>query len=466
MIVTSTGNYTGDLTSRQGSTTTVQRGGVINSNNIDLSGALNSSGTVTVNSLTVNNNSATITNSGSFTFANSWNQNNTIIVTNTACGNMVFSNGINIGSSAQFLNSGNLTFSSSINFNSGTIDNSGRLTIMGAINSSGRFYNRNKAVLRGGSNNMNSDSIINLGYFTVTGDMTSGIGYRNEGLFTVNGNLTINSNTFRINGSNAQLRVNNTLGNNGTINGNGSVYVSGINNNGTLSGTSPSQLLTINRTNASIGGTKTNVNFNTAQTGYDTATYVAAAATPAGACTILAQQLTSLQAVYETGQVQLNWLAYAAANVKSFTIEYSQDGVNYSKAGQVTVADDNVVTQYQYTHYTNLTGTLYYRIRETDLNGAVYYSNLVTVKIGASFVTQVFPNPFTNSLQVNLLLQKAGTIQVQLFDAGGRMLRKVEKQGQAGVNAIVVSDLQTLLPGVYMARVTAGDQVVFQKLVK
>jgi hypothetical protein len=285
-------------------------------------------------------------------------------------------------------------------------------------------------------------------------------------LFTVNSNLTINSNTFRINGTNAQLRVNGTLGNNGTINGNGSVYVNGINNNGTLSGTSAVALLTINKTAGAVGGTKTNVNFNTAQAGFDTATYVAAAATPASTCTVLAEQLSSLQAVYETGEVQLNWLAYAAANVKSFTIEYSQDGVNFSKAGQVTIADNNIASQYQYTHYTNLTGTLYYRIRETDVNGAVFYSNLVTVKIGANFVTQVFPNPFTNSLQVNLLLQKAGTIQVQLFDAGGRMLRKVEKQGQAGVNAIVVGDLHTLLPGVYMARISAGDQTIFQKLVK
>jgi len=465
MVVTSTGNYTGNITSRNGSTVIVQKGGTVSSNTIDLSGALNNAGTVSVSSLTVSNNSATITNSGSFTFTNSWNQNNTVVVTNTSCGSMVFSNAINIGSNAQFINSGNLTFSSSMNFNSGTIDNSGRLTVGGDINSSGRFYNRYKAVLNGGNNNMNSDSVINLGYFTVTNNMTSGIGFRNEGLYTVGANFTINNNVFVVNNSNAQLRVNGQLGNNGTVRGNGSVYVNTISNNGTLSGNNASQLLTINKTNASVSGTKTNVNFNTSQTGYDTATYVAAAATTSS-CTVLAQQLSSLQAVYQTGQVQLNWLVYAAANVQSFVIEYSQDAVNFSKAGQLNIADNDVATQYQYTHYTNLTGTLYYRLRETDVNGAVFYSNIVVVKTGSSFVTHVFPNPFTNSLQVNLLLQNAGTIQVQLFDAGGRLLRKVVKQGLAGVNAVVLNDLQSLLPGVYLARITAGDQTIFQKLVK
>jgi hypothetical protein len=466
LVITSSGNYTGNLTSKQGSAVQVQTGGKLAPGSLDLAGSLSNAGTVTTNAVTISN-GASITNSGTFIWQNGWNQNTSIAITNTACGGMVFSTSVNVGNNASFVNSGLLNFASGLNFNSGSIDNAGFLNVGGDLTSGGLIYNRYKAVFRGNNNNINSgDSIVNLGYMTFANNVSSSPGMRNEGLFTVNGNFNINGSTFLVNNANAQLRVNGTFTNGGTVNGNGTLYAaSTLTNNNTLAGFSAAQRLTINKASGAVGGTKTNVAYNTAMVGLDTATYVAAQAT-SSSCSVLAQQLSSLQALYKTGQVQLNWNAYTATHVQYFIVEYSEDGVHFSKAGQVNADNTGATTLYQYTHYTSLTGTLYYRIRETDINGVTYYSNLVVVKAGSDIITEVFPNPFTNTLQINLQLQKAATIQVQLFDAGGRMLRKIEKQALAGANSIVLSDLQTLLPGVYMTRITAGDKTIFEKLVK
>jgi hypothetical protein len=383
---------------------------------------------------------------------------------------MNFSTSTNVSNSAIILNNGVMNFASDLNTNSGTtINNRGRVTVSGNFTSSGLFYNQYKAVFKGGSNTQNGgDSIINLAFITFSSGLTTNAGIRNEGLFTVGGSYTKNSGAFLINNANAQLRIKGAFSNSSTITGNGSLHVAGsFGNNSTVSGVNAANKLTVNKS-PSPAGITSNLTINAALVAADTATYTALKANP-DICSVLPIQLSALQAVYQTGHVQLSWNAYAASNAGSFIIEYSADGRTYATAGEVTaISGSNETTRYQFTHYTNLTGTIYYRIRETDADGSVYYSNTLLVKTGnaTNASLQVFPNPFTASVQINLQLEKNGAIQIVLFDAGGRMIKKLERQGSTGNNTIVINDLSILQPGVYLIKITAGDRTVFEKLIK
>jgi hypothetical protein len=471
LVVTNGGNYTGNLISNQGSIIQIQAGGRLapgTANNF--SANITNNGSVVMNNVSLANGVA-ITNSGSFTWASNWNQNVGLTVSNTACGTMNFSTGTNIGSSAVILNNGVLNFAQDLNTSSGTtINNRGRVTVNGNFNSSGLFYNQNIAVFRGGSNNINSgDSLVNLGKMTFTGSLTSGPGVRNEGLFTVGGSYTINGNGFRINNGNAQLRVNGALSNNGTIQGNGSLYVAGgVSNNQTIRGNSGSsgQQLTVNQSIS--GGTTNNLAVNNSLAAADTTTYSATMANP-DACIVLPVKISSLQAVYNNNQVQLNWFAYAQSNARSFTIEYSQDGKSFTVAGELAATgSDNQTTPYLYMHTPAFTGTVFYRIRETDMHGNMYYSNMVVVKTGNTLLAnrEVFPNPFTEILQISMQLEKAGMIQVALYDESGRLVRKLQQTGLTGRNTIAMSNLSALLPGTYLLQVKAGEHTSFSKLIK
>jgi len=472
MVVISGGNYTGDLSTNNGSTITIQAGGQFAPSTANsFSASITNAGTVVMNNVSISNGAA-VTNSGSFTWASSWNQNVALTVSNTACGTMSFSQGTNVGNSATITNNGVLNFSQSLTTSSGTvINNRGRVTVAGDLNIGGTFKNQHIAVFQGNNNTISggstSDSLINLGKMTVSNGITSSIGTRNEGLIRVHGSYTINGNSFRINNSNAQLRVGGAFSNNGQVTGNGSLHVAGsISNNQTIAGYGAgTQRLTINQ--AVTSGTFSNLNVNAALVAADTSTYSPTMANP-DVCTVLPLKLSALQANYYNSKVQLNWFAYAQSNARSFTIEYSRDGQAFTVAGKLAATGtDNQTTPYVYMHTPDFTGTVFYRIRETDHYGNMYYSNMVAVKTGNTLLAgEVFPNPFTETLQISMQLQKAGMIQVTLYDAGGRLVRKLQQSGLTGQNTIVISNLSALLPGIYLVQVKAGENTSFYKLTK
>ena len=215
-------------------------------------------------------------------------------------------------------------------------------------------------------------------------------------------------------------------------------------------------------------GSTSNLIVNGALVAADPNTYTPTKANPA-ICSVLAEKLGPLQAVYNNGQVQLNWLAYATTNARSFTIEYSLDGRSFTAAGELAAASTNdATTPYTYVSSPGVTGTVYYRIRETDLTGNYYYTNMVVVRTGNTLTvsTEVFPNPFKDILQISMQLEKAGVIQVALYDASGRLVKKVQQQGLLGRNTIVMSNLSALLPGVYLVQVKADKYTSFEKLIK
>jgi type IX secretion system substrate protein len=476
MVVINGGNYTGNLSTNQGSTIQIQAGGRLEPSQANsFSASLSNNGTVIINNISLNNGAA-ITNSGSFTWASNWNQNNALTVSNTACGTMNFSQGTNIGNNAVIVNNGILNFAQSLTASSGTtINNRGRITVTDDINLAGLFRNQNKAVFKGGNNTISSnnagDSLVNLGMITVTGSITSSIDTRNEGLFVVNGSYTINGGNYRLNNNNAQLKIGGAFSNNGQLQGNGSLYVAGgIGNNQTIAGYGAgAQRLTVNQ---AVPGTTSNLNVNGALVAGDTATYMPTMSNP-DACTVLPVKLSSLQAVYQNNQVQLHWYAYVQSDARSFTIEYSQDGQSFTVAGYVAAPDSNRDTNnqtapYVYMHSPAFTGTVFYRVRETDLDGSMYYSNMVAIKTGNTLLTttNVFPNPFIDNLQISMQLEKAGVFQVALFNASGQLVRKLQQPGLKGQNAIVMSNLSALLPGTYFLQIKAGEHTTFEKLIK
>lgn len=474
MVITNGGNYTGNISANSGAAIQVQAGGTFapsQANNF--AAAITNNGTVNFNNVGLSS-GASITNNGSFNWGSNWNQNNAITVINTACGGMTFSQNTGLTNSAVINNNGYLNFTQGLTMNSGTlINNRGRVNVGGNTNINGTFRNQNIAVFRGGNNDITSnnviDSFVNLGKATFTNSLTTSGRIRNDGLVVVSGSYTLNGGNHAINNSNAFLRVGGSLSNNGTVQGNGGLHIAGaVANNNTIAGYgAAAQRLTVNKASGSISGTTSNLIYNTALAAADTTTYTAAMANPAS-CAVLPVRLSTLQAVYHNNQVQLNWFAYEQSNARSFTIEYSLDGRTFTNAGELTAATNNTTTTpYQFTHASMATGTLHYRIRENDVDGMTYYSNTVVVKTGTLLLTTaVFPNPFKDILQISMQLEKAGVIQVALYNASGQVVRTLQQQGLTGRNTIPLGNLSALPTGTYLLQLKAGEHTSFEKIIK
>jgi hypothetical protein len=426
--------------------------------------------TINLASVTLANGFA-LTNNGAFTWSGNWNQNNAVTVNNTACGTMVFSQGTTLQNNAVINNSGTLIFQQSLTTNSGTtIDNRGKLIVVGDFTPSGKLNNQWQAVFKGTTNNFNTgDSIINLYTLVFKNAITGTIKMRNDGLFWVGGSFQYNSGaSIKMNRTNAQIRVSGAFVNNSTITGNGKVFVTGsFANNGALTGKSAAEKLSLNQ---NITSGTTNTQYNSSMFAEDTTTFVGGAGNPDVSCAVLLPMVvTTFRGNYLDNAVNLSWATATEANGKKFVIEYSTDGIAFTKAGEVA-AKGNTTTQttYQYRYTGVISASMYFRLVLEDLDGAMEYAGLVNVKTGAvqKVTASAYPNPFAEKLEVLVSSARSTTVTIKLMDMNGRTVKIQVATAQAGNNKYQVTGLSNLNKGMYMLEVTAGEEKWIQKLIR
>jgi hypothetical protein len=85
--------------------------------------------------------------------------------------------------------------------------------------------------------------------------------------------------------------------------------------------------------------------------------------------------------------------------IKNYEIEKSTDGRSYAIIGQVP-STGNGIHSYSFTESQVLSGTGYYRIRQTDLDGRFTYSTVITLNNQAVKPVTVYPNPAKNIVTV------------------------------------------------------------------
>ncbi|MCB0762642.1 MAG: T9SS type A sorting domain-containing protein [Flavobacteriales bacterium] len=148
----------------------------------------------------------------------------------------------------------------------------------------------------------------------------------------------------------------------------------------------------------------------------------------------LSTELLSFKGEQKEDQVNLYWSTASETNNDFFTIERSQDGVNYEEILQMDGAGTTSLTN----HYTAidskpLPGVSYYRLKQTDFNGEFEYTDPISVDF-TDFDLTVYPNPAHDQISIS-----GDTKDVRYFrfrDASGQLIREWEK-----------SDGQTFLLG-------------------
>lgn len=475
MVVVSGGNFTGDFNGASGSTIEVRAGGTFkpgNTNNLASAITVNKNGTAIFGTggLTLST-GFTLSNLGTVTWSSSPTIGNNSTVTNTSCGSMSFAQNVTLQNGATINNSGILTIQNLITDAGSTIDNRGRLTVKGDFAPKGYLKNQWQALFLGTNNNLNAgaDSIINLYTMVFKNAVNGTMKVRNEGLFWFGGSLQLgNGSGIKMTRTNAQLRVSGALTNNAAISGNGKLYVGGgFANNGTLTGKSASEKLFLNQNMASGA---TNTQLNAAMVADDTTGYAGGAGNPDVSCaTLLPMVVSALKGNYYDDAVNLTWYTLTEINGKKFEIEYSTDGLSFTKGGEVAAKGNSAErVNYQF-RFTKITGsTLYFRLMMVDLDGRTEYSNMVMVKTGTAhqITANVYPNPFVEKLEVTLSISKTTPVTVKLIDMNGRLVKSQAFTGQTGSNKWTLTGLSELNKGLYIVEVTAGEEKWMQKVIR
>ncbi|MEI7471230.1 MAG: T9SS type A sorting domain-containing protein [Chitinophagaceae bacterium] len=149
----------------------------------------------------------------------------------------------------------------------------------------------------------------------------------------------------------------------------------------------------------------------------------------------------------QNDNVLLNWSTATEQDSKDFTVQKSNNSINWNNIGTVPASQNSqTVKNYTFIDTHPLQGMNYYRLLQQDLNGRNGYSKIINVKFaGQSSKVFIYPNPVVNGT-LNIQLENAGT--AQLFNTNGLLIWN--KALPAGTQKINTSALNK---GLYILRV-------------
>lgn len=141
----------------------------------------------------------------------------------------------------------------------------------------------------------------------------------------------------------------------------------------------------------------------------------------------------------------LNWVTLSESNTAEFEIQYSRDGVQWTRAGTVPAAGNSSGSKsYQYLHTNPAEGINYYRLLQKDQDGKSTISKTITLQLGSNDQFRLYPNPVTGG---KLFVRTAVTSTLYIYTLDGKLA--VKQFLIAGVQEV---DLSGLPRGYYQVR--------------
>lgn len=198
--------------------------------------------------------------------------------------------------------------------------------------------------------------------------------------------------------------------------------------------------------------------------GSGTSEVVNSALTPC--VTTLPIELIDFKASYEQENVSLKWSTSSERDNDYFTIERSNGNQEWTVVDKVTGAGTTTeLTEYELLDSEYELGNNYYRLKQTDFNGTSTYSSVKALNVERSNMSQVYPNPFTSSFNLEIVLDQEQTSELSVVDASGRVYYKENIQFEKGINnfEVLTSDLED---GVYHLKIELDDSVILHKIIK
>ncbi len=194
--------------------------------------------------------------------------------------------------------------------------------------------------------------------------------------------------------------------------------------------------------------------------------------------TVIPVELGTFNAsVIEGNKVKLEWFTLSELNNNGFSIERSNDGVNFREIffinGNGTTTNRNT---YSYIDQNVDYGVYYYRLKQVDHDGSFTYLNVVTVDLGLPTrfeLKQNFPNPFNPSTKISFVVPKGtkGNVKLKVFDLlGNEIATLFDEPKSAGVYEIEFTansygDTAGLKSGVYIYQLSAENFSQARKMI-
>ena len=173
--------------------------------------------------------------------------------------------------------------------------------------------------------------------------------------------------------------------------------------------------------------------------------------------------LLNFQAVLQGQQVQLAWSSSQEENFRGYRLERSANGRDWE---ELSFIPGTAAGRYEDMDSNPLNGDNYYRLVMEDLDGSINYSPVELVHfISTSAGVTVYPNPFTDQLQLSFQEATSAPLSIKLIDLLGRPLTSWSIDG-TGVRQLLLSIPPDLPTGSYWLRIQSGAQLNWVRVIK
>lgn len=161
------------------------------------------------------------------------------------------------------------------------------------------------------------------------------------------------------------------------------------------------------------------------------------------------------------GTVNINWATASEINNDFFTVEKSFDNRNFVAIAKINGAGNkNSISKYAIEDGNPGSGTIYYRIKQTDFNGEFDYSSVVAVNTGKVINNlNVSPNPAVSDITVSWDSPIKEQLTLQIADMNGSVL--VNEVLPFGSNVATIK-LDNLSSGLYFIHVISTNDLVYK----
>ena len=151
---------------------------------------------------------------------------------------------------------------------------------------------------------------------------------------------------------------------------------------------------------------------------------------------------------------QLNWTVAQEDNFSHYEVLRSDDGRVFNAVGTVYALNNSLdMKSYSFVDADAKSDLSYYKLRLVDNNGSFGYSSLVVVSRTniVSTVSNVFPNPASTQLNVELNGVATDNMTVTIQDLTGKILYQAENV--SAQSSVYSFDINSLNRGIYIIRI-------------
>jgi hypothetical protein len=179
-------------------------------------------------------------------------------------------------------------------------------------------------------------------------------------------------------------------------------------------------------------------------------------------------ELVSFTAVKKDKIALLTWTTAMEKDSKGFEIEVSINQQEFRKIGFVESNNGTSTQHYTFTDSeSSKAGMRYYRLKQVDFDGTATYSEIKAVNFNNfGLNVNVYPNPFSNEVNLTLNAETAKDATVTLTDLTGKTVLTKQIKVEKGANQLKLETESNLPSGTYMLTVQMGTERFTAKLLK